>query len=417
MSQSYLAAAAERTTNATTAKARIAVVGCGGWTQGWHLPNLSHRTDAVIAALVDPAEQPGVGGCVPSICKSMTELCQQYGAPRYASIEALLADKDALQLDGVLCAAPHRFHGAIGTAVLKAGLHLLMEKPMTADVPEARALYEEARAHPDCAFLINNTANFQAGSLAAHAMVSSGKVGEVRLVNAVFAAPLAWLFEGEGHEPWTKPSGTMVGNGFGWGQLSHAFAWIYFVTGVTPKTVYAVSSASPATGADVIDAMTITCTSGCTISACGIGTIPDHGFKVVGNWVFGTAGMLSYGGLAGSDNVENEEAAGSGSGTTGARDPDAPVGQGAATAPRRQRLELWRHDGAYEVGPRFDFEYLEQESTGPGSMDAFVDACRGLPYTVSAGPVEGLKTVSTIDAIYRSAKEGKAVAVVGCEGL
>ena len=39
--------------------ARVAVVGCGGWTQGWHLPNLSNRDDATIVALVDPSDQGG----------------------------------------------------------------------------------------------------------------------------------------------------------------------------------------------------------------------------------------------------------------------------------------------------------------------------------------------------------------------
>ena len=34
------------------------------------------------------------------------------------------------------------------------------------------------------------------------------------------------------------------------------------------------------------------------------GAVPDLGFKVVGTWVFGTQGMLSYCGLAGSDNVQ-----------------------------------------------------------------------------------------------------------------
>ena len=108
--------------------ARVAVVGCGGWTQGWHLPNLDNRTDAVIAALVDPAEQPGIAGCIPSKCESMDALAEKYGAPRYSSVEALLADAKKLKLDGLLCAAPHRAHAAIGSLALKAGLHVLMEK-------------------------------------------------------------------------------------------------------------------------------------------------------------------------------------------------------------------------------------------------------------------------------------------------
>jgi len=397
-------------------RARIAVVGCGGWTQGWHLPNIANRTDAVLVALVDPSEQPGVGGCVPSICVPMSELCAKYGdVARYSSIEALLADKDALELHGVLCAAPHRTHGAIGAAVLAAGLHLLMEKPMTADIEEARALFASAKAHPEQAFLLNNTANWQSGTLAAHELVAAGKLGEVRHVNAVFASPLLWLFGGKGHSEWTQVQGSMLGNGFAWGQLSHTFAWIYKVTGLTPRTVYAVTSRAEETGADLVDAATITCVNGATISLSGVGSLPDHGFKLVANLVFGTKGTLSYGGLAGSDDVERKEA--SGSGTTGARDPNAPVGQGAAGAKRRQQLEVWYHDGQYEAGPRFEFEYLDQTTTGPGSLDAFVRACTGLPYTVGAGAVEGLKTVSTIEAIYRAAQEGGPVTAIGCDGL
>lgn len=182
----------------------------------------------------------------------------------------------------------------------------------------------------------------------------------------------------------------MKGNGFGWGQFSHTFAWVFKVTGLTPKRVYAVSSSSKHTGADLYDAVTITCTNGCTINASGVGTCPDKGFKVVGNWLFGTEGMMSYCGLAGSDNVQREATSG---------EPDSSS-EGA-------RLQIWQNNGAHEVGPRVEFEQLEQTGTGPGSMDAFIAACRGLPYFGGATVEEGLKAVCTIDAMYRSAASGQ----------
>jgi hypothetical protein len=58
----------------------------------------------------------------------------------------------------------------------------------------------------------------------------------------------------------------MKGNGFGWGQFSHTFGWVYMVTGLTPKSVYCVAATSPKTGADLFDAVVVTCTNGCTIS-------------------------------------------------------------------------------------------------------------------------------------------------------
>ena len=130
----------------TGRKARVAVLGCGGWTQGWHLPNLGNRADTEIVAVIDPCEHPGAGGCVPGLCKPMPEVATRYGARWYTSLEAVLAAKEELELDGVLCAAPHHLHHAIGTAVLQAGLHLLMEKPITADVDEARDLFDLARS-------------------------------------------------------------------------------------------------------------------------------------------------------------------------------------------------------------------------------------------------------------------------------
>ena len=99
-------------------KARIAVIGCGGWTQGWHLPNLANREDAVIAALVDPSDQPGKGGCMPANCMSMSELVEKYGAPRFNTLEELLASDTPV--DGIICATSHIWHKPLGETALKA---------------------------------------------------------------------------------------------------------------------------------------------------------------------------------------------------------------------------------------------------------------------------------------------------------
>ena len=119
-------------------RARIAVVGCGGWTQGWHLPNIANRDDAVLVALVDPSDHPGDGGCMTGRCETMDALVAKYGVPRYRSLDALLVERRD-EIDGVLVAAPHTLHCSIGLTVLRNGLHLLLEKPMTTNVSEARA--------------------------------------------------------------------------------------------------------------------------------------------------------------------------------------------------------------------------------------------------------------------------------------
>lgn len=308
-----------------------------------------------------------------------------------------MIEADELVVDGVIIAVPHHYHFDVGTKALKAGLHILMEKPLTADMKEAQALYELAMRHPEQAFIINNTANWQKGSREAFRSVASGSLGELRHVNCVFAAPLNWLFEGDHHGGWSRPHGTMQGNGFGWGQFSHTFSWVFKVTGLVPKTVYAVCRSSERTGADLFDAVTVTCTNGATISASGVGSCPDQGFKVISNWLFGTKGMLNYSGLAGSDNVKIDQAAGK-------TDVEGDGG--------RAHLEIWYNDGTYERGPPVEFEHLDQGGTGPGSLDALILACKGKPYYDGSSIVEGIKCVCTIEAMYRSAKSHRPEEVI-----
>src|SRR5258708_31633500 len=108
-------------------RARIGVIGCGWWATRAHLPALEANPDAVIAGIADPdvenrtraAERFGIGG------------------DRVFADAADMLDKAGL--DGAIVAVPHSAHAALARAVLDRGLHLLLEKPMTIDPPDARA--------------------------------------------------------------------------------------------------------------------------------------------------------------------------------------------------------------------------------------------------------------------------------------
>ena len=54
-----------------------------------------------------------------------------------------------------------------------------------------------------------------------------------------------------------------------------------------------------------------------------------------------------------------------------------------------------------EVG--FDFENIAQNGNGPESIQAFLDACSGKnDYYIGADSMLGLRTVQTMEAMYRS---------------
>src|SRR5262249_54055463 len=111
---------------------RVGVVGCGWWATRAHLPALANDPDAVIAAIADP--DPG----------NRDRAGERFGvSARYPDAEAMLAAED---LDAAIVATPHATHAAVARACLDRGLHVLVEKPLTIDPPDAFDLVARARA-------------------------------------------------------------------------------------------------------------------------------------------------------------------------------------------------------------------------------------------------------------------------------
>ena len=266
--------------------ARIAVSGAGWWGQGWHLPHLSRHPDAIIAAIVEPNPSP-VSSNAAQVLESTAQLSSRYSAPVYGSVGELLAS--TTELDGLLVGSPHASHFADGMLAIEAGVHVLMEKPMTTSVDEARALAAAARAHIDAGrfFAVNNTANWRTATRAASAAVAAGRVGQVQHVAARMHSPLLWLFDEPANAGWVAPTGDMVGNGFGWGQLSHLLAWCFEVSGLQPEAAFTSMQHSARTGADLHVAAVVTCVGGASIALSGSAGLPGdaHGKVAVGKQI------------------------------------------------------------------------------------------------------------------------------------
>eukprot|EP00931_Biecheleriopsis_adriatica_P038840 TRINITY_DN22213_c0_g1_i1.p1 TRINITY_DN22213_c0_g1~~TRINITY_DN22213_c0_g1_i1.p1 ORF type:complete len:389 (-),score=54.60 TRINITY_DN22213_c0_g1_i1:49-1215(-) len=363
-------------------KARIAVCGAGWWTQGWHLPHLHRNPESEIAAIVEPNPAPkNVEG------ESLTtdQLHKLYGAPIFRSMDELLASEVAKTVDGVIICTSHASHHELGMKAMKAEWHVLIEKPMTTDPLEAFELTKVASSYGK-ACMVNNSANFRGQAKRAHDLVRAGQIGEVKHVSCALFSPLGWLFHNPNNKGWVKPTGKMLGNGFAWGQLSHTFAWVYLVTGLTPKSVFCHMSYSDKSGADVYDSATIRCTNGATISVQGAGDIAGP-CKKVDNKILGTEGMLIFSG----DLVES-------------------MAEGKTSA-ASDGLLLIRHDNKNQTFPGFEFENFEKEGNGPESVQALVSACLGRPFFNAADAEVGCKSVVSIEAMYRSAKLGQEVEV------
>lgn len=158
-------------------KAKIALAGAGWWSQGWHLPHLHNHPDCEIAAIVDPsfetAHWNGQGKdnhWSGSNFLNIEELGEKYGCPTFADVDDMVAA--GTPVDGVLVASNHATHAEIGIKCAAAGYHIMMEKPMTTDVAEARALLESAQSTGKV-FMVNNTANWRKNSQLAAVRIPS----------------------------------------------------------------------------------------------------------------------------------------------------------------------------------------------------------------------------------------------------
>ena len=106
----------------------------------------------------------------------LTEIADKYGvARRYLTAEDLL-DKESLDI--VSIATPNKLHMPIAVAALKAGCHVLCEKPMAMNAGEARQMIAAAQTAGK-RLMINFSYRFTDQSMALKAQVDAGVLGDV----------------------------------------------------------------------------------------------------------------------------------------------------------------------------------------------------------------------------------------------
>lgn len=108
---------------------RLAILGCGGMEK-------SHQ--AVFGDLADRVE---VVACVDPVRERAEAAAQALGAPIVATDHREVLD----EVDCVLGVLPHHVHHSVGMDALRAGKHVLMEKPLAVTELQCRELQAEAQ--------------------------------------------------------------------------------------------------------------------------------------------------------------------------------------------------------------------------------------------------------------------------------
>jgi predicted dehydrogenase len=347
-------------------RARLGFIGAGWWATANHLPILAARDDVELV----------------SVCRlgrdELARVKEQFGFAHATEDYRELLDQP---LDGVVVSSPHTLHYEHARAALERGRHVMVEKPMTTRGAEARELARLARER-GLHLLVPYGWNYKPFVEAAAAQVRAGAIGRVEFVTLQMASPIRPLLTGADarmdgglFDPdaatWADPE--VAGGGYAHAQLSHATGLLFYILpDLRAESAFAFM-AGPGARVDLYDAISVRFEGGAIGTVAGAGAIPRNLKFHLDLRIFGSEGMLLV-------DVE------------------------------RERLAVRRQDGR-DVGLPIDPGEGAYSCDGPPNR--FVDLILGLDRPNNSSGEVGARSVELLDAAYRSAQSGRAVAVQG----
>ena len=160
---------------------RVGIIGCGKIAQVRHIPEYAANPHVEVYGFYD-------------INRERTEqLAAQYGGKAFATYEELLADPTIEAVS--VCAANH-VHAEITIAALKAGKHVLCEKPMAVTLPECEAMVAAAKESGKYLMIGQNQRLAKAHSKAKE-LIEQGAIGKVLTFRTIFGhgGPETWSID------------------------------------------------------------------------------------------------------------------------------------------------------------------------------------------------------------------------------
>ncbi|HEV2121612.1 MAG TPA: Gfo/Idh/MocA family oxidoreductase [Chloroflexota bacterium] len=323
---------------------RFGILGTGGMGIT-HAREILAHPDATVTALCDSNE-----AAIDRAVGRLFEGSAGGSIDRYTSLDRMLAGAD---VDAVVVATPHTQHTEHIRKSLEAGKHVLCEKPMATIAADARAtthLAEQKGLTLAIAYQRHGEARYRK----AHEIVSSGILGDLRLITVLIAQDCLKNFIPGA--TW-RADPTLSGGGHFMDTGSHIVDMMLWVSGLEPESVYAQID-NYGTLVDVVTALTLKFTNGAvgTFAATSLTAEPwreEFSF-------YGTEGVL----IIRSDGLR------------------------------------YQTKGGDTIMPR-----IEGRNTRP--VENFIAAIKGDVPAPQAPPVYGLRVAQVSEAAYKSAESGQ----------
>ncbi|QHC32434.1 NAD-dependent epimerase/dehydratase family protein [Streptomyces sp. HF10] len=332
---------------------RLAIVGCGAAARGCHVPALPPlKGDVRLTALIDRD---------PRQARAALDLYRELGGTGADQVVIATDPAEAADtFDAAVVVVPHTSHARTVESLLAAGKHVLLEKPMTTSVEDARRLV--ALAADDFAPLLamaHPRRLFPAYAWVKR-LIESGDLGDVVRVDWSEGHPYAW-------EPvsWSMFDRRLAGGGVLTDTASHVFDTLLWWLGPDARVV---RYEDDSLGGVETDATAHLRFGGVDVH-CAFSRLRDLGISCT---VTGTKATVTIG-------------------------TDFPAGE--CTLVTADGVELHRGDVAAVAPAQDEWELLFTEQ-----LANFAAAVRGTA-AAHSGPEDGLRVVELIQECYGGARE------------
>lgn len=177
-------------------KIRLGLIGAGDFAR-YHLNGIKCIDWVEVVAIADIQEEKA------------KECAKAYGIPHYyADYHELLARED---IDAVTLPLPDQVHAQITIDALRAGKHVLCEKPMALNLEECKAMIRASR-ETGKQLMVGQIGRYTPAFVRAKELVDSGEIGEIFFIEAEYAHDYSKL-GGEGGWRVTPERHPILGGG------------------------------------------------------------------------------------------------------------------------------------------------------------------------------------------------------------
>ncbi|KAI5923218.1 hypothetical protein F4810DRAFT_669416 [Camillea tinctor] len=170
---------------------RVAVVGVGLIGPRHARTVVNAGRDVVLCAIVDPAP-------------AGKSLAEELGVLHFGSVEEMLQSlTEERQPDAAIICTPNHTHVSVTKELSSAGIHVLVEKPISSDIPSGQELLAHLQSLPNhgVKVLVGHHRRFNPYMVAAKRVLSSGRLGSLLAINGLwtiykpaeyFIPPIEW---------------------------------------------------------------------------------------------------------------------------------------------------------------------------------------------------------------------------------